>query len=320
MRGPASYEAQVLSKPQLYGGFGGFAREATEKDRLFYARGQRQRLNVVSICQCLFMPWLMFCFTYAVTCFSVHYTNPSLMYVLLGVSLLVCLAYGGMALGVVVKKLHHEWHEPNWYIFLFATLLIGWVLGAVYGNVNYWYYMQSAYDYGNLNEYYYVNPARMRGAQMMDAGKVYFVNGTGLDLRRSMGFKNLDTYCVAPITLDGLPLASYDFWAVGLGCCSGNSADFHCGQYDNPNALSGLRFLQDKERAFFRLAVQQAEATYGLKSDHPLFFYWTDNAAGEQDGFAADGYKWYLIGMLVHFAWQSFCVALAAIGFNKMNY
>jgi hypothetical protein len=307
-----------LSRPQLYGGFGGFD-TASEKDHLFYARGQRQRLNVISVCQCLFLPWFMYCFTYAVTSFDLHYTRPLLMYVLLGLGLLGVVICGWLAFGVAMKKVHHDFHEPSWYIFLFITMAIGWSLGIVFGNLNYISNMQSFYDYQNLNEYFYVDPSRMLGSQLMDAGRVSFVNGTSLDLRRSMGFKNLDTYCVAPITVEGLPLASYDFWAVGLDCCSGNTADFQCGEYDNPKAKAGLRFLKDEQRAFFRLAVQQAEATYGIKATHPLFFFWTQDATGEMQGFRDEGYRYYCIGMVVHFVWQLFCVALAVMGFAKLG-
>jgi hypothetical protein len=241
------------------------------------------------------------------------------MYALLAVGLLVVAVSGWFAFGVAMKKMHHDFTSPSWYIFLFITLGVGWSLGVAFGNLNYTTNMQPFYDYANLNEYYYVDPSRMRGAQLMDAGRVSFVNGTSLDLRRSMGFKNLDTYCVAPITMDGLPLASYDFWAVGLDCCSGNTADFHCGEFDNPTAKSGLRFLRDEQRAFFRLAVQQAEASYSIKATHPLFFYWTKDATGEMNAFKDEGYRYYCIGMVVHFVWQIFCVALAVMGFAKLG-
>merc|ERR1719428_1211955 len=119
-----------------------------------------------------------------------------------------------------------------------------------------------------------------------------------LDMKKAMGFKNLDLYCVAPIVNGDNQLASYDFWAVGINCCSGVSSDFRCGEFNNPHARSGLRLLRDDQRSFFRLAVQQAEAAYNLKAIHPLFFYWTDDPTSDMQSMLEEGYRFFFIGTL----------------------
>lgn len=325
-----------FSRPQLYGGFGGFSREAAArlpdgkgKASSFFLRSQRQRLNLVPICACFLLPWLFFCAVYAIMSFRLHYTKPSLCWALVSLGLVAVAACGSFALVSAFRKLRaargDEWaRPPTWLAFLFVSLLAAWVLGVILGNLNFWTNMQQYYDYVNLNDHWDVNPARMQGRQLMDSGRVYFVKNSTLDLRRSMGFKNLDTYCVAPITVKTpagmmLPLQTYDFWAVGLDCCEGNTASFRCGEYNDPGVHQGLRLLQDDQRAFFRLAVQQAEATYSIKAMHPLFFYWARDATSEMNFLRDEGYKYYLLGMLVHFAWQILCVALAAVGFAKLG-
>lgn len=309
-----------FSRPQLYGGFGGFNRET----KPFFVRSQRQRMNLVSIFQCFLIPWSLFCLMHAVMSFQVHYARPYLCYTLCGCGLLAVIVSGGFAIASTVSKLRAEqFRHPNWHWFLFLTMVVAWVLGIILGGLNFWTNMQPYYNYRNLNHYHLVNPATTRGQQLMDAGRVYFTNMTRLDLRRAMGFRNLDTYCVAPITIQGantlLPLASYDFWAVGLGCCSGNAADFHCGDYKNPKAHHGLRLLRDDQRSFFRLAVQQAESAYGIKATHPLFFYWNEDNDAEMNTFRDEGYKYFLIGMLAHFAWQLLSVTLAVAGFARLG-
>lgn len=283
-----------------------------------FARGQRSRLNLVAMCQCLFVPWILFCVVYAVMSFSLHYSQPALCYLVVACCGLVVLTAGFLAFQAVQRKAAGG-AEPTWFIFLFLTLLIAWCAAFVLGDLNFWYNMQPYYDIQNLNTYPSVSPASMRGQQLMDAGRVFFTSGTRLDLTKSMGFRNLDLYCVAPITTGAAPLASYDFWAVGMNCCSGTSADFHCGEFNNPRAGAGLRLMRDDQRAFFRLAVQQAEAAYSIKAIHPLFFYWMQDPVAEMNSYQDDGFKHYLLGMFTHFAFQLFCVIVATIAFSKIG-
>merc|ERR1719454_2812884 len=117
-------------------------------------------------------------------------------------------------------------YQPTWLVFVFLTSLVALILGPALGNRNFSQNMRPYYDLQGLNDYASVDPSRMRGEQMMDAGRVQFSQGASPDLRKAYAFQNVDTYCVVPITINNpkagepTPLSSYDFWAVGLNCCS----------------------------------------------------------------------------------------------------
>merc|ERR1740138_711037 len=142
-----------------------------------------------------------------------------------------------------------------------------------------------------------------------------------------MGFRNDKVYCVAPIVsqYEGAAgnsnMSTYDFWAVGVNCCSGNQKkpDFHCGEFNNARAGAGLRLMRDDERPFFRLAVQQAEAMWRIRADHPLFFYWMHDPIAEVSSYYDEGVKYYLLGIFSHFLLQLFLVIVACLAFSKLN-
>lgn len=287
------------------------------------ARGPRRRMNIVAVILALLVPVGVFAVVLAATSFSLHYQQPSIMYLIVGFTLVALLAVGAVALDAVRRKARNEpQREPTWYVFIFATGLLAWVIALAAGSTNFHSNMQPFYDVLNLNTYPSVDPSKMRGQQMMDAGRVVFVDTARVDITKSMAFKNLEVYCVAPITLDGgnstfSTLASYDFWAVGLGCCSGAAADFHCGEFNNPRAHAGLRLMQDEQRPYFRLAVQQAEAAYNIKAPHPIFLHWMQDPIAEVNAYQDDGVKYFLLGLFSHFVFQLFLVIAAVIAFSK---
>lgn len=284
-----------------------------------FVSGMRRSLNGLAILISLFVPWLIFCTMAFSRTFNLRYTNPYIVYVINLIGLMVVVAFGILANLSFKKKLQQDaFREPNWYIFLFVTSLIAWSVGIIFGDREFYKFMEPYYDSTNLYTYHNVDPARRRGGQMMDAGKIMFVNSTRLDISRSMGFKNLEIYCVAPIVTGKKALETYDFWAVGKDCCSGNAADFHCGHFNNPRAHAGLRLTRDEDRAFYRLAVQQAEAAYNIKTDHPLFFYWDEDPEKKIYDRYFRGVEQFFMGILCHLVFQFFCVLCATLAFSKL--
>jgi len=279
-----------------------------------FTPGKRRRINAVAICVNLLLPWLVFCLVHWTMSFVVHYQHPTVAWLVVLAGLLCA----GVTLFLAYRAKHTD-QDPMWYTFFTGALLLAVISGCILGDMNFWYNMQPFYDIENLNTYPAVNPAREKGQQLMDAGRAYFSEGSVLDMRKGMAFKNLDLYCVAPIVNGQQQLATYDFWAVGINCCSGVSSDFRCGEFNNPQARAGLRLMRDDQRPFFRLAVQQAEAAYNIKATHPLFFYWMQDPVAAMNYYRDDGLKYYLLAIFSHFAFNLFCVLCAVFGFSKIG-
>mmetsp|Transcript_111743 Transcript_111743/g.360725 ORF Transcript_111743/g.360725 Transcript_111743/m.360725 type:complete len:341 (+) Transcript_111743:59-1081(+) len=286
-----------------------------------FARGLRRRLNLLAIFISLFVPWGIFVLVFGMLSMPVHYNQPGATYfviVLVFVGILVQGRYAYTSrLGI---GLNNAEREPSWLVFLFLSLMVAFILGMVLGALNYKVYTLAYHQVVSLNDYQGVDPTRMRGQQLLDAGSVIFSNDTVLDLTRSMGFRNLDMFCVAPIIRPSSdPLPTYDFWAVGTNCCSGARPDFHCANYRNPRAHSAIRLLRTNDRPYYRLAVQQAESAYSIKAAHPLFFTWVEEPQLLAEKWRKGARTEFLVCMCSHLALQVFIVATAAVAFTKLG-
>jgi len=279
----------------------------------------RRYLNIVAICLSIVLPWAYFCLIYACASFDLRYWKPWLCCLLLAFALLPVVVLGLPSLKHIKtsKRQPPDGRGSTWYSFILMTMSLSWILGIIFGNMNFRTNMKPSYQYNDMNVYTGVDPATVSGNEMLDAGQVGFVDASLIDVRKSIGFQNLDLYCVAPITVGGRTLDSYDFWAVGLDCCSTNSADFNCGEYSKKEARMGLRVLDPDQQSFFNLAVRQAEVAYNIKTTHPLFFYWVQSAKSEIAWIKDEGIKYYLIGLIAHLALQILCTMLAAHFFAR---
>lgn len=213
-------------------------------------------------------------------------------------------------------------NNPTWYLFLACACTLACFLGTILGAV--WFRSMSLYlDWKDLGKINSIDPSSATGKEYMDSGMIVWSNNTDVVTSLAIGFKDTDIYCVAPVSVfaDGsaVPLASYDFWVAGTNCCNGYPKDFGCNM-DKVTLTSehgGLRIMDSNRQMHYRLAVQQAQAEFGIHSDHPLFFEWVQNADGVIDGYYNSAFTGFVSGLAVYLILQVFLVATTLCWYTK---
>lgn len=236
------------------------------------------------------------------------------MVTLFGLFVSIALLYQGHCLRLQIAR------EPFWYNYAGVACLIATISGTIFGNLNFWYYMQPFETLSGLKDVVQLDPARDDGQEAMDIGIALFADGSGIDQTKAMSFKSDDLYCVAPIVNAGKESQTYDFWAVGMNCCSETSPEFHCGQWATPQARSGLRQMNMAERPYYRLAVQQAEAAFHITAPHPTFFEWIADPEYEKDQFHTKGERHFFEGVALFLLFSAFCVTVATMLFSRIGF
>jgi len=298
-------------KYEAYGSVSAILGGMPAKGKLAREPYTNKRPSLPVLVGCIFVPWLLFITTFWLRSFELRRDSDGVVSVLCYCLLGPVLAFAWMTFNLVHVG------DPRPMAFLATTALLAWCGGFLLGDNNFSSYMRPFYDITNLNVYPSVDPSKFVGTQLMDAGMIQFAKGSKLMFEKSIGFKNDDIYCVAPIVGSNSSQATYDFWAVGLNCCSGHTPDFKCGEFSNPLANWGLRLMDDSKRDMFRLAVKEAEASFNLKAPHPVFMYWMSDPHAEVNAYQDDGFKFFTMYAFGYFSVQLFLVVCAVVVFAK---
>eukprot|EP00927_Polykrikos_kofoidii_P063792 TRINITY_DN58695_c0_g1_i1.p1 TRINITY_DN58695_c0_g1~~TRINITY_DN58695_c0_g1_i1.p1 ORF type:complete len:351 (-),score=39.63 TRINITY_DN58695_c0_g1_i1:214-1170(-) len=259
----------------------------------YIAKPVRTDMQPLDTCAAAFASTIAFIAAYFCMAFDTRYNN-FLVAVIAGVGVPCTIGLLLMLYGILLYRRS----RPSTTVVLVGLGVVGGALvGYVLGDRTWWKHTVSYYTYEDMGSYVNVDPGLDVGQSFMDAGTLYFKEGSYVLKRKGLAFHNGDTYCVAPIVRQPVQLArtqsnpfvldtvtgfvpprsgTVDWWAVGTNCCgkTGTDEPFTCGDAKSAIARTGLRVLNEHDRSMYLLATQEWSASTGLPVRHPLFFEW----------------------------------------------
>lgn len=213
----------------------------------------------------------------------------------------VAISFFTLAVGVAAARTRAQVRWPAvifwlwWPWWKLVLCCIAVAAGVAIGN-SIW--CNHLYEYSRLTSlqaYTAVDPLRVGGVRLQDAGLVTFNETAGVDRGRTACLRNGPTYCVAPVVHGGaLPAAGdegpqldlfngdgsrrqqYDFFMVGKNCCD-CPGEFRCGDWMSRGPVGGLRQLSQEDQDFYRIATEQWQTNYGRLVRHAVFLTWVDD-------------------------------------------
>lgn len=294
-------------------------RRQQDKSHVFFEKWRINGPILMKAIICLLGPPIIFFWTTTFLSFYTHFAHPKRVWPISFLAAIPVLFTAWATLRNWKIGLDVRWAAASTVLFFIA-----FVLGMLLGDMNYLANMHHFYFISSLKSYSNIKPADVSGTQLMDAGRVQFGEGTKLLIDMGMSFTVGETFCVAPIGPpdaggEGPQLASYDLWAVGKNCCRSDNPTFACGEYQNINAKSGLRQTDEAERMYYQLAVQQAEAAYGITATHPIFFHWVEDADATMQKYFSKGFRAWVFMLFCHMVVNAFIVVMLINIFKYSN-
>jgi hypothetical protein len=273
--------AQQMEQPTAYG---------TMTEKVTEKVPELRRVNHVQTLQksLFLMFWPSFLGTCVVAAFALGYWRHWLIaHEVLLVSVLV---------GVVMIYYGYRGGWPGRWSAQFMTLngcciLCMALTGALLGLACFQTYTKSYEIYRGSPFYANVPPGINPGAHR-DAGAIQFASGSYVDIAHSIGVRNGDLFCVAPI-LHPQSNGFSGFWAAGTNCCKSRGT-FNCGPVHNEMVRSGLvvldeNYFADDEIPEYTKAAQEAASQFAISMpDKPIFVRWSANIQEDKSQYLHD--------------------------------
>lgn len=252
---------------------------------------KQRRTNQLAWLKSFLIPSLLFMAMLSLMTFSVHDRHPATTWFLTACGFLLPLGFATKSYQQYHKELARPTSGPRqtWYNYLFVSTLVAWIAGAVLGDLNFSSNMGPYYkaiSTGTILDVDPTSPGYSGGGHYFNMNRVIFTNSSIVDGKLSLGYKDADLYCVAPITssvANGIRPEGYDFWAVGINCCYPmQPAAFWCSDANAKGAGShaGLRYKGDPSN--FRRAIEMAAAEHNFNvTKNPILFTWLRDPVAE---------------------------------------
>lgn len=266
------------------------------------------------------LPWMMFATVFSLFSFYLHYQYARVLHIS---SCIVAIGTGIWAMSCwysLRKAKKSDRAGAAWGLAVCISLLLAVGAGALLGNMNFVRSMRPIYDLLQLSKYEDIDPSTMHGSQMLAGGRLTFSDGSRVDVSKAIGVRISDVFCVAPIVKGNVQTTgTYDFWAVGRGCCSGEKSDFGACSSDarDSTAHHGVRLLEEETLPFYKLAVSQAEVKFNISAAHPMF-YRLKCPECDIEQFQQVGHKRFFQAMILYLALQAVMVWFASKVVTKL--
>jgi len=303
-------------------GYGGINGGCDMKPPRAHGPAPRRQLNCLSLILALLLPVALFVGTLCTMSFGLYYRHPNQALLIVAAAFFFTLVLGAFSLQS--KRDEIAGHQMRtWHGFIFRSSVLACCLGFFLGYVNMNWNAIRYYDYISLRKAVDVEPGQFQGQELLDVGEVDFKAGTKIDRSLHSLWHKGHTWCVAPIiSKDGAKLASYDFWAVGMDCCSSKSGDFSCGPVHTSSSASGevpsgLRVVETEEIQGYKLAVDQALSAHNIQSQRPIFLKMMHTPYLTIKGHFDDAKVFAILSCSGFFVMQFILVATQAFSFGK---